>query len=398
MPGSNSPNANPNPALQSSPTTDTSSPGSDSTLNVSVDFQAMIRNQRERERAQMREGSPRSGLAPGTATGGRPTRVWTGGQASSSHHLPSTSRNPRTARDTTTTRDNDMVPNNRRQRRANARLMDAAAGADRRGQSLAGDAALWEERKRLLEEYHTRARQMINYPLRLLHAPVPSDDPAFQPLCFCRLFFPCMYNKFQESHFETSPSAYMQNAESQGLPFPMSPRGHLRMDQEVEEQAGAQTDRYSVTGAPSSFCHNLSRLFFRFFCLQCSVAQQTSAVYTEREQQRLVQPSFLCSCFYAHPRNYSGSLWAMICCDIFSLGIPCCLCCGYRGLGTAFYAWRLRYWIRCRYGLKGTAIRDLCSVVYCPLLAVDQQATELEMRGIHEFWTPCPKLDYYTLQ
>lgn len=392
----------PNPlnaqASHSPPTsnTDLSSPGSDSTLNVSVDFQAVMRNQRERERSQRREGShPASGTSAA-----RPTRVWAEGQATPYNSSPS-SRHPRNGLRDTTVSPDSRSSGNRNPRRPNARMPDGSSAGDRRTNgrsgSTAGDAALWEERKRLLEEYHTRARQMINFPLRLLHAPILSDDLTFiQPLCFCKLFCPCMYNQYQKYHFETSPSAYMQSMEPQGPPFPMSPRSHLHLD-EAEEQVGS-ADRYPPQGAPSGCCHNISRLLYRFFCLPCAVAQQTSAIYTDREQHRLVQPSFLCSCFYTHPRNYSRSVWAMVCCDIFSLGIPCCLCWGYRGMGTALYAWRLRYWIRCRYGLKGTAIGDLCSVLYCPLLAVDQQATELEMHGVHEYWGPSPPLDYYTLQ
>lgn len=131
-------------------------------------------------------------------------------------------------------------------------------------------------------------------------------------------------------------------------------------------------------------CHHLC---YRCCCTRCALAQQTSLLYLDGERQRLVPIPFLCPKLYPHPIQYSTAVCATSCIDALTCGF-CCPCFGYNGVGTALFGWRLRYWVRCRYGLHGTGFGDLMTMLLCPVLASDQIGFELESRGVHEQWTP----------
>lgn len=131
-------------------------------------------------------------------------------------------------------------------------------------------------------------------------------------------------------------------------------------------------------------CHHF---LYRCCCIRCAIAQQTSLVFLDGERQHLVPIPFLFPKLYPHPMQYSRAVWAMGCIDGLTCGF-CCPCIGYNGVGTALFGWRLRYWVRCRYGLYGTSMKDLFTMLLCPSLASDQIGFELESRGLHEQWTP----------
>lgn len=137
----------------------------------------------------------------------------------------------------------------------------------------------------------------------------------------------------------------------------------------------------------SAFFLNCHHLFYRCCCLRCAIAQQTSLIFLDGERQRLVPIPFVFPNLYAHPMQYSRAVFMMAGLDAVTCGF-CCPCLGYNGMGTAFFGWRLRYWVRCRYGLNGTSINDLLAMLLCPALGSDQIGFELESHGIHEPWSP----------
>lgn len=275
----------------------------------------------------------------------------------------------------------------------------AAGRSQAKQQRTPQDVELLLARRRALAEYHQRPQQTISYPLKLLHAPVVNPQKAFmQSLCFLKLFCPFLKNPFQRFHFDpTNPvNAGSPSLDSQGPAFPRSSLGYESYQR--HRPLDARVDPLDVPESAHSTSSNLSRLLFHCCCLQCAIAQQTALVHYNRELYRLTPQVFCCDWFFGGPEQYCRNAATMIMCDIFSLGIPCCLCFGYRGIGTMLFGWRARYLLRCRYGLGGTSVMDLFSMLACPILAVDQQETELECSGLHEFWSTSPNLTFYALQ
>lgn len=136
-----------------------------------------------------------------------------------------------------------------------------------------------------------------------------------------------------------------------------------------------------------AFFLNCQHFLYRCCCLRCAIAQQTSLVFLDGERQRLVPVPFIFPKLYTHPIQYSKAVRVMTCLDAVTCGF-CCPCLGYNGMGTAVFGWRLRYWVRCRYGLRGTSVNDLLAMLMCPVLGSDQIGFEIESHGIHETWSP----------
>lgn len=158
----------------------------------------------------------------------------------------------------------------------------------------------------------------------------------------------------------------------------------VRQQHPADERSAwlSATDTVVVpTDTVSSGCLHLLQ---RCFCLRCSIALQTNALFSEERRRRRFPYRFAAEWFFGAEGDYRRTLLTVLLCDLLSGGlfIPCGF--SYQGLGTACYGWRARYLIRCRYGIFAPAICDFMLMLCLPMLSVDQQGIEMAANGLVE--------------
>ncbi|KAH9599262.1 hypothetical protein LSM04_002645 [Trypanosoma melophagium] len=149
------------------------------------------------------------------------------------------------------------------------------------------------------------------------------------------------------------------------------------------ENIGERRTNAVLSSPQDSQCTaSLGHFLWRFFCLRCSVAEQTRLLFAEEEKRGHTPYRFCCEGFFGSEGKMPRTFWTMCLCDLLTVGCPFACC--YHGLGTTLYGCRLRYLIRCRYRLNGTVAGDFFTMLCCPLLAVDQQGLEMMQHGLYE--------------
>ncbi|ORC87745.1 uncharacterized protein TM35_000201540 [Trypanosoma theileri] len=205
------------------------------------------------------------------------------------------------------------------------------------------------------EDMHNRPRLVAKTRPLILAAPIldrPKWLHTFFDPCFC----------FRDNYVEIHSRETSDGSERMGPP-------HM---------SAVQSSSSSEANCTSPLGHFL----WRFFCVRCSIAEQTHLLFREEEKRGHMPYRFCCEDFYGSEGNMPRTFWTTCLCDIVTLGCPfgCC----YHGLGTALYGCRLRYLLRCRYRLNGTLVGDFCRVLCCPLFAVEQQGFEMRQSGLYE--------------
>lgn len=220
----------------------------------------------------------------------------------------------------------------------------------------------------MLREFHSRAFHRLDSPVLMVQAAVLKQSRHFrQPPVYARLLFPCLYNEYHRVYVQT------RNPLQQ-------PSQHSYVRHEPEEVP-------LVPSRTSGFCSNFSRFLFHVCCLQCTLSQQATLMTREREKRRVVPHEFCCDWILgAADRGYTKGLATTLCLDILTCGYPWCMCCccGYRGMGSLVFGWRLRYLIRCRYGIAGSSVGDIAVMGCCAPFGADQLCTQLSFHGIDE--------------
>nr|CCC90513.1 conserved hypothetical protein [Trypanosoma congolense IL3000] len=239
------------------------------------------------------------------------------------------------------------------------------AGSPSRRHRARGSRNKGQQRSSLLltrerSEYYTRPRLTVTTYPRIVTAPM-LDRPDFdQQLCSL-----CFFLKEAERAGSTDEemASFREHLPSQGKDHRPGPTRKSRVP---------------------SVCEYF---WWRMCCLRCSIADQTRLLAIEEDVRRYEPLTFLCECFYGDKTAVSRAVWTMCICDLLTGGCPCG--CFYHGLGTTLYGCRLRYFVRCRYRVKGFVSTDFLYMLCCPLLSVDQQGSEMRNNGLIETRSVC---------
>ena len=136
--------------------------------------------------------------------------------------------------------------------------------------------------------------------------------------------------------------------------------------------------------------------FRRWCCLRCSTVQQSAILAHEQQPLGYENEDFSsivetddCLCWWTREnRKRTCVLLSLISfIDAVTFGLPCGPL--YPGMGTVCLGCQTRWNVRKKYRLKGFGYEDCCAYVLTPMCAVNQQATEMQLRGIPEPPNPC---------